>query len=52
LLKAASQVARTASCSELRLAPPADALHLQAFCIATGFAETGLVLTRPLRKRT
>jgi GNAT superfamily N-acetyltransferase len=51
LLKAASQVARTASCSELRLSPPAQAEHLHAFCTATGFTETGLVLTRPLRKR-
>jgi aminoglycoside 6'-N-acetyltransferase I len=51
LLKAASQIARSTGCGELRLLFPAEADHLREFCLATGFEDTGSVFTRPLRKR-
>jgi GNAT superfamily N-acetyltransferase len=51
LLKAASQAARSAGCGELLLRAPAGAEDLSAFCLATGFAETGAVFSRSLRKR-
>ena len=49
LLKAASQAARSAGCEMLE----ADAGEgsLGAFCRATGFAESGSVFTRSLRRR-
>ena len=51
LLKAASQAARSAGCGELVLTSPSGPGDLRAFCLATGFVETGESLTRPLRKR-
>lgn len=51
LLKAASQAARSAGCGELLLHAPGELADLRAFGLATGFAENGQVLTRPLRKR-
>lgn len=51
LLKAASQAARSAGCGELVLTSPREAGDLRAFCLATGFEETGERLTRALRKR-
>ena len=51
LLKAASKAARSAGCGELRLTVASDMSHLDEFCRATGFAETGGVFSRPLRKR-
>lgn len=51
LLKAASQAARLAGCGDLQLNAPAELGDLRAFCLATGFVETGGVFTRPLRKR-
>ncbi|WP_454717335.1 GNAT family N-acetyltransferase [Caulobacter segnis] len=51
LLKAASQAARSAGCGEVLLHAPAGAEDLRAFCLATGFAETGAVFSRSLRKR-
>jgi aminoglycoside 6'-N-acetyltransferase I len=51
LLKAASQAARSAGCGELLLHAPIEPSDLRTFCLATGFVETGAVLTRPLRKR-
>jgi GNAT superfamily N-acetyltransferase len=51
LLKTASQAARSAGCGELLLRAPAGAEDLSAFCLATGFAETGAVFSRSLRKR-
>jgi aminoglycoside 6'-N-acetyltransferase I len=52
LLKAASQAARSAGCGELLLAAPIGSGDLRAFCLATGFAETGEAFARPLRKRS
>lgn len=52
LLKAASQAARSAGCGDLMLHPPTGQRDLRAFCLATGFAENGEVLTRALRKRS
>lgn len=51
LLKAASQAARSAGCGELLLHSGAAATDLRGFCLATGFAEAGELLLRPLRKR-
>jgi len=51
LLKAASQAARSAGCGEVVLSSPPGTGDLRAFCLATGFAETGAVLARPLRRR-
>jgi aminoglycoside 6'-N-acetyltransferase I len=51
LLKAASQAARSAGCGELVLTSPSGPGDLRAFCLATGFMETGDSLTRSLRKR-
>ena len=51
LLKAASQAARSAGCGELVLHAPLEPGDLRTFCLATGFVETGAVLTRALRKR-
>lgn len=51
LLKTASQAARSAGCGELLLNTPVEPGDLRAFCVATGFVETGQVLSRPLRKR-
>ena len=51
LLKAASRAAHAAGRGELVLGAPAGPDDLRAFCLATGFAETGAVFTRPLRKR-
>jgi aminoglycoside 6'-N-acetyltransferase I len=50
LLKAASQAARSAGCGDLVMNAAPDAADLRAFCLATGFAEAGQTLTRPLRK--
>jgi|UPI0006487C40 N-acetylglutamate synthase-like GNAT family acetyltransferase len=52
LLKAASQAARSAGCGDLVLHPPIGLGDLRAFCLATGFVESGEVLTRALRKRS
>jgi len=52
LLKAASQAARSAGCGDLVLHPPIGPGGLRAFCLATGFVESGEVLTRALRKRS
>jgi GNAT superfamily N-acetyltransferase len=52
LLKAASQAARAAGCGELMLHPAAEPSDLGAFCLATGFVDTGATFTRPLRKRS
>ena len=51
LLKAAAQAARSAGCGGLVLHPPIGLGDLRAFCLATGFVESGEVLTRALRKR-
>lgn len=51
LLKAASQAARSAGCGELMLNLPVEQGDLRAFCLATGFVQTGEIFTRPLRKR-
>jgi GNAT superfamily N-acetyltransferase len=51
LLKAASQAARSAGCGELTLEASAESDDLRAFCLATGFAQTGEAFTRALRKR-
>ncbi|NEU10717.1 GNAT family N-acetyltransferase [Methylobacterium sp. BTF04] len=50
LLKAASQAARNAECDTLQVLAPPDRPDLQGFCVATGFAESGTSLVRPLRK--
>lgn len=52
LLKAASQAARSAGCGELVLDFAGEADGLRAFGLATGFAEAGAILRRPLRKRS
>ena len=51
LLKAASQAARSAGCGELVLNAPIEPDALRAFCLATGFVDTGEAFTRSLRKR-
>lgn len=51
LLKAASQAARSAGCGEVTLGLTAEREDLRAFCLATGFADAGEVLTRSLRRR-
>jgi aminoglycoside 6'-N-acetyltransferase I len=51
LLKSASQAARSAGCGELVLTSAVEGGDLRAFCLATGFVESGAVFTRPLRKR-
>lgn len=51
LLKAASQAARSAGCGELLVRAPAGSVELRAFCLATGFVESGEAFNRPLRKR-
>ncbi|MBI1684505.1 GNAT family N-acetyltransferase [Caulobacter hibisci] len=51
LLKAASQAARSAGCGDLRLIDQAGSSDLRAFCLATGFEDSGQMLTRPVRKR-
>lgn len=51
LLKAAAQAARVAGCGTLELLTASEETSLRAFCRATGFAETGLRLVRPLRKQ-
>jgi GNAT superfamily N-acetyltransferase len=50
LLKSAAQAARAAGCGELVLGAAIGSDDLRAFALATGFADTGAVLTRPLRK--
>lgn len=52
LLKAASQIARSAGCGDLMLTAPLHAEDLRAFCLETGFNPAGAIFTRPLRKRT
>ncbi|AYV47519.1 GNAT family N-acetyltransferase [Caulobacter flavus] len=52
LLKAASQAARLAGCGDLVLHAPIAPGDLRAFCLATGFVESGELLTRALRKRS
>ena len=51
LLKAAARTARQAGCERMRLDVQPGQGGLRAFCAATGFAETGLILTRPLLRR-
>ena len=50
LLKAASQAARAAHCGELVIMARGDAPHINDFCLATGFTESGNVFSRSLRK--
>ena len=50
LLKAGAQAARSAGCERLSLVVPPAADALRDFCGASGFAEIGATLTRPLRK--
>ncbi len=52
LLKAASQAARIAGCSELLLKMPDGADSLRAFSLATGFSQAGTSYSRSLRKRS
>jgi GNAT superfamily N-acetyltransferase len=51
LLKAAAQAARSAGCGDLEIVAAPDALYLQEFCQATGFADGGTRFTRSLRKQ-
>ena len=51
LLKAASQAARAAGCSALRLEASSDQADMAGFCLATGFSKAGGVFERGLRKR-
>jgi GNAT superfamily N-acetyltransferase len=51
LLKAAAQAARVAGCGSLEMLAPPAAPDLQAFCRATGFAETASLFVRSLRKQ-
>lgn len=51
LLKAASQAARAAGCGSLELIAAPDHPALAAFGAATGFAQAGGLLVRPLRKK-
>lgn len=51
LLKSASQAARSAGCGELLVEAPAAADDLRAFCLATGFEQSGETFARALRKR-
>ncbi len=51
LLKAASQAARSAGCASLDLTVPPDEAEMRAFCDRTGFERSGLLFTRPLRKK-
>lgn len=51
LLKAAARTARQAGCEQLLLNAEPGQVDLRAFCAATGFAEAGSVLTRPLLRR-
>jgi GNAT superfamily N-acetyltransferase len=50
LVKAAAQAARTAGCGRMELLAPEGEASLRDFCLATGFAEAGSRLVRPLRK--
>ncbi len=50
LLKAAAQAARVAGCGEIVLTGDAGQSELRAFCLATGFVETGCRFGRALRK--
>ena len=51
LVKAAAQAARTAGCGSLHISAARDATSLHEFCRATGFAETGSLFNRSLRKQ-
>jgi GNAT superfamily N-acetyltransferase len=51
LLKAASQAARSAGCGDLQLITAPGQTDLQAFGVATGFLDRGVVSVRPLRKK-
>ena len=51
LLKAVARAARQAGCERMRLDVEPGRGGLGAFCAATGFAQTGFVLTRPLLRR-
>lgn len=51
LIKAAAQAARVAGCGDLEIATASEATSLQAFCRATGFAETGPRFVRSLRRQ-
>lgn len=51
LVKAAAQAARSAGCGALHLAAGPEQADLLEFCRATGFAEAGVQMSRPLRKR-
>ena len=51
LLKAASQAARSANCDSLEVAAGVGHPELAAFCSAAGFASSGQVFVRSLRKR-
>nr|WP_295109243.1 GNAT family N-acetyltransferase [uncultured Caulobacter sp.] len=51
LLKSAAQAARSAGCGELLVETPGAADDLRAFCLATGFEQSGETFARALRKR-
>jgi aminoglycoside 6'-N-acetyltransferase I len=51
LLKAGAQAARSAGCGTLYISAMAGDASLTAFCIATGFSESGTFFERPLRKK-
>jgi aminoglycoside 6'-N-acetyltransferase I len=52
LLKAGAQAARSAGCGTLYVSDIAGDPSLAAFCIATGFSESGTFFERPLRKKS
>lgn len=51
LLKAAARTARRAGCERMLLTAEPGQADLRAFCTATGFAQAGTILTRPLLRR-
>ncbi len=52
LVKAAAQAARVAGCGDMQFVVNAGQTDLRAFCLATGFTETGSCLSRALRKQS
>jgi aminoglycoside 6'-N-acetyltransferase I len=50
LIKAASQAARVAGCGSLEVTAGVGRADLRAFCLNTGFEESGAVFARGLRK--
>ena len=51
LLKAAAHTARQAGCERMLLCAEPGQADLRAFCTATGFADAGSLLSRPLLRR-